>query len=78
MKSLGFKNSGRNFISEQTDFYVEFPPGPVSIGDELIENFNEINGATGLSLKLLSPLTQLWTGLLLTIFGMTNRALIRQ
>lgn len=36
MKTLGFSRSGRIFISEATQFTVEFPPGPLAVGSEVI------------------------------------------
>ena len=36
MKTLGFSRSGRIFISETTQFTVEFPPGPLAVGSEVI------------------------------------------
>ena len=55
MSSINFKKEGKSFVSDQTDLYVEFPSGPVSIGDELVDNFKEITDNKGLVLKLLTP-----------------------
>ena len=34
MSNLGFKKNGRIYINESIAYSVEFPPGPLSIGDE--------------------------------------------
>lgn len=36
MAALGFYKQGRVYVNETTDITVEFPPGPLSVGDELI------------------------------------------
>lgn len=35
MKSIGFLANGRNFEHDSTDLTVEFPPGPLGIGDRV-------------------------------------------
>lgn len=35
MIELGFKPQGREFVHPQTKFTVEFPPGPIAIGNEV-------------------------------------------
>ena len=51
---IGFKKDGRSFVHPDTEFYVEFPPGPLSIGDEVIKEEGKIE-SDGKVLKLLSP-----------------------
>ena len=47
MDSLGFKLKGRHFERPGCPLLVEFPPPPVSIGNELsIKKFNTINTLT--------------------------------
>src|SRR5690349_1025360 len=36
MAPLGFERKGRMFSHKQTPLFVEFPAGPLAIGDELI------------------------------------------
>lgn len=36
MEALGFHKKGRVFLHPSTDISVEFPPAPLSIGDELV------------------------------------------
>lgn len=37
MEGLGFTRKGRSFLHRETPYFVEFPPGPLAIGDELIK-----------------------------------------
>lgn len=53
LKNLGFfKRKGfRQFINDNCPYYIEFPPGPVSIGNEVpVTKFSKIK-----SLKLFTP-----------------------
>jgi len=52
MSKLGFyQKKGRHFEHKECPFFVEFPPPPISIGNEVpIEKFNHIK-----SLELLTP-----------------------
>lgn len=54
MTSLGFKRSGRIFINKSIAYSVEFPPGPLSIGEEYQIKPVELKFETG-NLVLLSP-----------------------
>ncbi len=54
MKELGFTPVGRHFEHPDSDQAVEFPPGPLSLGEEKIENYFEVKLETGL-LRTLSP-----------------------
>lgn len=38
MAGLGFIKQGRVYVNETTPVVVEFPSGPLSVGDELIQN----------------------------------------
>jgi hypothetical protein len=53
---LGFTRRGRMFSHPRTRFFVEFPAGPLSIGDELIRatEVGERRTAAGM-IKLLTP-----------------------
>ena len=47
MEELGFQVMGRHFEHPASDFYVEFPPGPLSIGEEkIIQRYCVINSTT--------------------------------
>jgi hypothetical protein len=54
MKELGFQERGRSFFHPQTKFSVEFPPGPLAVGDEFVKKPAVLEESTG-KLSLLSP-----------------------
>ncbi len=54
METLGFKEKGRYFIHPETVFFIEFPDGPLSVGEEPVKEISEFELKTG-TLKLLSP-----------------------
>jgi hypothetical protein len=54
MQELGFTKKGRHFVHPDSEFIVEFPPGPLSIGEEFITNIEEIETDTGI-LRAISP-----------------------
>lgn len=54
MEEIGFREKGRSFVHPQTKFSVEFPPGPLAVGDEFIKKTTVLKETTG-SLHLLSP-----------------------
>ncbi len=37
MAELGFRKQGRVYVNDTTEITVEFPPGPLSVGDEMIQ-----------------------------------------
>jgi hypothetical protein len=54
MEELGFHEEGRYFIHPDTQFFIEFPPGPLTIGDEPVKQIDEVKFPTG-TLKIISP-----------------------
>jgi hypothetical protein len=54
MEELGFHEQGRYFIHPETAFFVEFPDGPLSVGEEPVKEISEFELSTG-TLKILSP-----------------------
>jgi len=54
MLSLGFSERGRHFTHPESDFLVEFPKGPPSVGEEPVKEIRERREATGI-LKITSP-----------------------
>lgn len=54
MQELGFERHGKDFRHKQTDFFVEFPSGPLAIGNQLVQAEAELE-FKGHKLKLLSP-----------------------
>ncbi|MBI5943860.1 MAG: hypothetical protein HY864_05785 [Chloroflexi bacterium] len=53
MRKAGFHEQGRYFMSPETSFFVEFPDGPLSIGEEPVKEVDEFELATG-TLKIIS------------------------
>jgi hypothetical protein len=54
MEDLGFEEKGRYFVNPETQFFVEFPDGPLSVGEEPVKEISEFPLATGI-LRVLSP-----------------------
>ena len=55
MSELGFlRKHGRHYIHPQSKFFVEFPGGPLAIGDMLIDNISEKKTKDG-CIRLLPP-----------------------
>ena len=54
MQSLGFEKHQRHWTHPHNPYWVEFPAGPVAIGEEIIHDFAEREGAAGV-LRLLHP-----------------------
>jgi hypothetical protein len=54
MAKIGFTPKGRHFTHLDSEFYVEFPSGPPSMGSESVSEISEIKYSTGI-LRLLSP-----------------------
>jgi len=54
MESLGFEKTHRHWTHPKSRYWVEFPPGPVAIGEETIRDFAERETRMG-TLRLLAP-----------------------
>ncbi|MCB0119936.1 MAG: hypothetical protein KDD72_12955 [Anaerolineales bacterium] len=54
MERFGFTEKGRYFIHPETAFFIEFPDGPLSVGEEPVKEVSEFELSTGL-LRILSP-----------------------
>jgi len=54
MQSLGFEKTHRHWTHSKSRYWVEFPPGPVAIGEETIHEFVERETPAG-TLRLLAP-----------------------
>jgi len=54
MESLGFKEEGKYFVYDDTQFYIEFPSGPLGVGDGPVNKIEELTTKYGV-LKLLTP-----------------------
>lgn len=47
MERIGFKEKGRYFVNLETQFLIEFPQGPLSVGEEPVKAIDEFELATG-------------------------------
>lgn len=54
MEEIGFHEKNRYFIHPDTKHLVEFPTGPLAVGDEMVKDINEIKLTTGI-LRVISP-----------------------
>jgi len=54
MVELGFRKQGRHWVHAQTEYLVEFPPGPVQVGAATVTEFAERSTLHGV-LRLLAP-----------------------
>ena len=54
MESLGFHEEHRYFLHPETRFLVEFPPGPLGVGEEPVKQIDKIQTGTGI-LHIISP-----------------------
>lgn len=53
MEEIGFREQGRYFIHADTKFFVEFPDGPLSVGEESVKEIRDIPLSTG-TLRVIS------------------------
>ena len=53
MENLEFQEQGRYFVNPETPFLVEFPDGPLSVGEEPVKEVSEFKLATG-TLRIVS------------------------
>jgi hypothetical protein len=53
LREIGFQEKDRYFTHPDTPYFVEFPSGPLTIGDEPVRDVAQLEFATG-SLRLLS------------------------
>ncbi|HEX5844655.1 MAG TPA: hypothetical protein VFY62_19430 [Pseudomonas sp.] len=54
LAEIGFKEENRYFVHPDTAWFLEFPTGPLAVGDGPVEELNEVATDTGL-LTLLTP-----------------------
>ncbi len=54
MEEIGFVEENRYFRHPDSKYIVEFPPGPLTVGDEPVKQIQEIKFSTG-SLRVISP-----------------------
>ncbi|MFC1498286.1 hypothetical protein ACFLS1_07445 [Verrucomicrobiota bacterium] len=54
MKTLGFHEENRYFRHPDADLLVEFPPGPLGVGEEPVRQIDELETNAGV-LRIISP-----------------------
>ena len=54
MAALGFAEKNRYFAHPDTAYLIEFPPGPLGIGEEPVRQIDEITTSTGV-VRIISP-----------------------
>jgi len=54
MTALGFTEKNRYFAHPDTAYLIEFPPGPLGIGEEPVRQIDEITTSTGV-VRIISP-----------------------
>jgi hypothetical protein len=54
MTRLGFRERGRYFKHPDSEYPVEFPPGPLTVGMEPVKEVREVRLSTGI-LRVISP-----------------------
>ena len=54
MISLGFEEKGKYFVHKETKYFIEFPSGPLGVGDSAVKDIANIETKYGV-LKLLTP-----------------------
>jgi hypothetical protein len=53
MERIGFQEQGRYFVNPETQFFAEFPNGPLSVGGEPVKEISEFELVTG-TLRIVS------------------------
>jgi len=53
MESIGFHEKGRYYLNPETEFLVEFPNGPLSVGEEPVKEIIDVELSTG-TLRVIS------------------------
>jgi hypothetical protein len=54
LEDIGFKEENRYFTHPDTEYFVEFPSGPLSVGDEPVKDIAVLEFSTG-QLRIISP-----------------------
>lgn len=54
MEELGFVEEGRHFVHPESDHIVDFPPGPLAVGEDHLDQISEIRTEMG-TLRVISP-----------------------
>jgi hypothetical protein len=54
IQEIGFQEEGRHFKHPDTELLIEFPPGPLAVGEEPVKKVDEHKLPTGI-LRIISP-----------------------
>lgn len=54
MEEIDFQEENRYFKHPDTDYLVEFPPGPLGVGEEPVNQIDELEVSTGM-IRIISP-----------------------
>ena len=54
MQTIGFMENGRYFQHPDTTYFVEFPGGPLAVGEEPVKQIDDCELITGM-LRIISP-----------------------
>src|SRR4030065_1524086 len=54
IQEIGFQEEGRHFRHPDTELLIEFPPGPLAVGEEPVKKVDEHKLPTGI-LRIISP-----------------------
>jgi hypothetical protein len=54
IQEIGFHEEGRHFRHADTELLIEFPPGPLAVGEEAVKKVDEHKLSTGI-LRIISP-----------------------
>ena len=54
MEELGFHEESRHFRHPDSDLLVEFPPGPLGVGNEQVKQIDNLHTETG-TVRIISP-----------------------
>ena len=77
MTELGFTIKGKDFVHTETEFTVEFPSGPLGIGDDVPISPEGVITINGIDVKTLSP-TQSVMDRLINFFIYNDRQCLDQ
>jgi hypothetical protein len=73
---LGYRLSGQTYIHSSNTFTVEFPPGPLAIGDDLVVKWNTVTQRSEI-LHVLTPTDSVRDRLLWYYLQPTDRSSLR-
>lgn len=54
LAEIGFFEKARSFYHKDTDYFIEFPSGPLAVGSEPIKDISELKSGS-LKLRIISP-----------------------